>query len=835
METFNYRPWFTLGWVLLLLTILLSWSPAACAAQTGEERLRYLCLDCGYEYHDPDYGRTGLMRNLPANKEFSIRFSKDVDYNSINFDTIQIISKDSGEAVSLSFDRISGRVIKVIPRAALSRGKSYYLIVHNTIKSWDGKRSLERGVVQEFAVGCSGDSFKIDHMNFVSGNEAEIKFTDMVDKTSAASIGNYIFSNNKPLSARVLEDGKTVRIKLSSNISSSGSSKITVTKNIFDLYLTRKAPAASQTIFLKTSSSSAASYNGSVCILGESVTLQNTTVNGDVYISGDKANLQNLTITGTLFIDPGVYGSTAIANVHADTIEILSGKDETVVLSGVQAAKLLVKSRSKVRIKADNSTWIANVSVQFRNNGVALELTGGSAFDVVAVDSNSIDPSQLTLNGSFGVVNTCVPLSIICGDATTIQGLNIDLGEWGQVKVAGGQQATINSISVASEVVLGLESVTVAHLDVQTDSSQPVDLTIGSSAVVSRLTTAIPGVYPDITILPGGSLTRSPVADLAATNVTETTVSLKWTAPADAVRQKIQQCTIVSGGSAAPAWTDSTVQTALTASSAQVVVTGLTAANTYRFRLVVTGGPNEGESNTVELATIQSTDFATANLQSGTAVGATSITWGDSLPNGAAKVMYRIITSGTTYTFPGIDTVFTGGLAAVKGADITGSEVIAGSQVVIVATDAGNKIKAYKVVTLTTGNIKQGVSATISGTLSSSASEVDIVSGGKTIVVSLAYGEWVSDVAIADSVRNALYDGLTAASNTAQWAKVIPPSSLRDRLHSPQFFHSADLTLPSVSSYDIDAAETITLNIPAAAISGATAPLTAAPPSASAP
>ncbi len=75
------------------------------------------------------------------------------------------------------------------------------------------------------------------------------------------------------------------------------------------------------------------------------------------------------------------------------------------------------------------------------------------------------------------------------------------------------------------------------------------------------------------------------------TSNTSTTASLSFAAQTGATTVKIQQST--NGGTT---WSDSTTSASLNATSTSATVTGLTANTSYKFRLVVTGGNNEGNS-----------------------------------------------------------------------------------------------------------------------------------------------------------------------------------------------------------------------------------------------
>ncbi|NBD23758.1 S-layer homology domain-containing protein [Paenibacillus glycinis] len=115
------------------------------------------------------------------------------------------------------------------------------------------------------------------------------------------------------------------------------------------------------------------------------------------------------------------------------------------------------------------------------------------------------------------------------------------------------------------------------------------------------------------------------IGDLTATGGDSQAV-LTFSAPTGATAVVVEQST--DGGTT---WTAATTD-ALDADSTGATVTGLTNGTTYHFRVIVTGGAKEGESNVVSaLPSIPLNDLtavagdASATLQFGAAIGATSV------------------------------------------------------------------------------------------------------------------------------------------------------------------------------------------------------------------
>ncbi|MBY9078352.1 fibronectin type III domain-containing protein [Paenibacillus sp. HN-1] len=97
----------------------------------------------------------------------------------------------------------------------------------------------------------------------------------------------------------------------------------------------------------------------------------------------------------------------------------------------------------------------------------------------------------------------------------------------------------------------------------------------------------------------------SPIADFTNTATTTTSASFSWSAPVRADKIVIEQS--LAGKNL---WTKATTE-AIEKNAASATVTGLMPGTVYDFRLVVTGGVNTGESNTVRITTNVNTPTST--------------------------------------------------------------------------------------------------------------------------------------------------------------------------------------------------------------------------------
>ena len=119
-------------------------------------------------------------------------------------------------------------------------------------------------------------------------------------------------------------------------------------------------------------------------------------------------------------------------------------------------------------------------------------------------------------------------------------------------------------------------------------------------------------------------------------------------------------------------------------------------------------------------------------------------------------------------------------------------------------------------------------SAALTGTLTAGVNEADIVTGGKTLIITLTGATWVAAGATFDAQRQAIIDGIDSAQAEATgWDTVVRPAiDVGDVVRTSDTV--VTITLPAVASYDITADETLTVTVPASATSSASA-IVAAP------
>ena len=124
--------------------------------------------------------------------------------------------------------------------------------------------------------------------------------------------------------------------------------------------------------------------------------------------------------------------------------------------------------------------------------------------------------------------------------------------------------------------------------------------------------------------------------------------------------------------------------------------------------------------------------------------------------------------------------------------------------------------------------VSGAVSAAITGTATAGITEVDVVAGGKEIIITLTNDTWVASGGAFDAIRQDIIDGLDSAQIEATgWN-----AEVRDNLAVTTVVRTSDtvvtITLSAQAAYDITATETITVTVPSTAVVGGIA-ITGAP------
>lgn len=173
------------------------------------------------------------------------------------------------------------------------------------------------------------------------------------------------------------------------------------------------------------------------------------------------------------------------------------------------------------------------------------------------------------------------------------------------------------------------------------------------------------------------------------------------------------------------------------------------------------------------------------------------------------------------------DTVATITLDAEASYDISSQETI---EATIPA--AALNISASAVVATPTFTVDTDVPASVAltGTITSSADNDDIIAGGKTIILTVSDDEWVASGATFNAQRQNIIDGLTAAATpTFGWNNMVRDIELDvgDVVRTSNTV--VTITVPATATYDINGNEVITATVPASALVTEASPVVATP------
>lgn len=193
------------------------------------------------------------------------------------------------------------------------------------------------------------------------------------------------------------------------------------------------------------------------------------------------------------------------------------------------------------------------------------------------------------------------------------------------------------------------------------------------------------------------------------------------------------------------------------------------------------------------------------------------------------KVITALKAAGETAITRNSSNKITITLPAVADYNISMNETISVSVPYKTATNGEILVDAIKdAVVVAKITVASNSTAVLSGTIISTlVSETDILTGGKTLTITLSDGQWVTDIKTNETKRNALFSGLATSTDAAAWAKVV--SALKtagqtaiERTNN----YTITITLPAVAGYNIAANQYVTMTIPATCMIGGIANLT---------
>lgn len=116
-----------------------------------------------------------------------------------------------------------------------------------------------------------------------------------------------------------------------------------------------------------------------------------------------------------------------------------------------------------------------------------------------------------------------------------------------------------------------------------------------------------------------------------------------------------------------------------------------------------------------------------------------------------------------------------------------------------------------------------GGTAALTGTVTSSTTEADIVTGGKTIILTLTGDTWVTAGATFDAQRQNIINGIDSAQAEATGWDAVVKAGLAVTTVVRTSNTVVTVTLSAFATYNITATETITVTIPSTSLTGGVA------------
>lgn len=149
-------------------------------------------------------------------------------------------------------------------------------------------------------------------------------------------------------------------------------------------------------------------------------------IEGDLYIAGNNASIKNIIVKGSLIISPGTKGKAIIEGVAAEKIEVLSGEENGVKFSNVEAKVLKVKDDLKNPVIGMETSKIQDTNYNPGNKPGNSEENGGnnpgnnSGNNPDPVEDDSIKVSVSKTNRNEKEINLTINITNISGQSLTV-------------------------------------------------------------------------------------------------------------------------------------------------------------------------------------------------------------------------------------------------------------------------------------------------------------------------------------------------------------------------------------------------------------------------------
>jgi C-terminal peptidase (prc) len=92
-----------------------------------------------WQIYYPGYEESGDLKNIPLGKVFNVSFNREMDWNSVTADSIELINTATGERVKCAYVFVDQQRMTVKPEMKLQANTGYWLVIHPTIKDAKGQ------------------------------------------------------------------------------------------------------------------------------------------------------------------------------------------------------------------------------------------------------------------------------------------------------------------------------------------------------------------------------------------------------------------------------------------------------------------------------------------------------------------------------------------------------------------------------------------------------------------------------------------------------------------------------------------------------------------------
>ncbi|WP_333861146.1 S41 family peptidase [Clostridium sp.] len=87
-----------------------------------------------YNFFYSDYKLLDTLNNVPEDKEFTVTFNQEINFDLSSNITMEIINSDTGKRIAFDINMIKGNKAVLTPKEKLDKGQTYYIKIKNVIK-----------------------------------------------------------------------------------------------------------------------------------------------------------------------------------------------------------------------------------------------------------------------------------------------------------------------------------------------------------------------------------------------------------------------------------------------------------------------------------------------------------------------------------------------------------------------------------------------------------------------------------------------------------------------------------------------------------------------------